>query len=91
VNPKRAEIEGVNCHPAYAELPEKPDAVIVALALQVTETVVSQLIAQGAPLIRLPPECFADAAVEACEGAGVPCVSEICPAAALATLKRLGG
>lgn len=91
VNPKRAEIEGVSCYPSYAELPEKPDAVIVALAPHVTETVVPQLIAQGAPRIWLPPECFTDTAVEACDGAGVPCVSDICPVAALATLKRLGG
>ena len=90
VNPKRADIEGVRCYPSYAELPETPDAVIVALAPQVTEVVVPQLIAQNAPLIWLPPECFTNEAVNACTRAGVPVISDICPVAALATLKRLG-
>ena len=89
VNPKRSEIEGTPCFPSYSALPEKPDAAIVALAPAVTETVVPQLIAQGAPILWLPPECFTDAAVEACEKAGVRVIYDICPVAALATLDRL--
>ncbi len=88
VNPKRTEIDGTPCFSSYGEVPEKPDAVILALAPQVTEAVVPTLVAQGAPLLWLPPECFTDAAVTRCTEAGVPVIYDICPVAAFATLQR---
>ena len=89
VNPKRADIDGTRCYRSYADLPERPDGVIVALAPAVTEVLVPQLIAQGAKVLWLPPECFTDHSVEACRRAGVRVIADICPVAALAALKRL--
>lgn len=89
VNPKRSDIEGVPCYASLRELPETPDAVIVALAPEKTEALVTELIARGVRMLWLPPECFTDAAVDACKAAAVPVIYDICPVAALQTLKRL--
>ncbi len=89
VNLKRSDIEGVRCYPSYADLPEKPDGVIVALSPAATEALVAKLVAAAPALIWLPPECFTDASVDICRTAGVSVIYDICPVAALATLKRL--
>ncbi|MFC7339924.1 acetate--CoA ligase family protein [Saccharopolyspora griseoalba] len=48
VHPSRSEIEGLACHRSVADLPEAPDAALVAVPRETTVEVVRQLAALGA-------------------------------------------
>lgn len=48
VNPSRTELEGLPCHRTVADLPEAPDAALVAVAREKTVDVVADLAAAGA-------------------------------------------
>ena len=98
INPKYTEIAGCRCYASLAELratlaPERsagvPDAVVLALAPHVTEQTTPKVIAAGARLVWLPPGCFTEAAVAACQAAGVPVIHDVCPVGALRALQML--
>ena len=89
VNPKYTEIDGVPCYPSLAALPEMPQVVVLALAPHVSEQVVSQVAATGVDLIWLPPGCFTEAAVEACQAAGVKELHDVCPVGTWQALQTL--
>lgn len=89
INPKYDHIDGHPCYPSLAALPALPDAVIVALAPQVSEQTVPKAVEAGAPLIWLPPGCFTPAAMQACQAAGVPVVHDVCPVGALRALRMI--
>ncbi len=89
INPKYTEIDGVPCYPSLAALPEMPQVVVLALAPHVSEQVVSQVAATGVDLIWLPPGCFTEAAVEACQAAGVKELHDVCPVGTWQALQTL--
>ncbi len=89
INPKYTEIAGCRCYASLAELPAMPDAVVLALAPHVTEQTTPKVIAAGARLVWLPPGCFTEAAVLACQAAGVPVIHDVCPVGALRALRML--
>jgi predicted CoA-binding protein len=83
INPKYPDIDGQPCYPALASLPERPEVVIVALGPAVTEKVMPEVIASGAKVIWMPPGCFNDVTVKACQAAGVCELHDICPVSTL--------
>jgi uncharacterized protein len=89
INPKYTEIAGCRCYASLAELPAMPDAVVLALAPHVTEQITPKVIAAGARLVWLPPGCFTEATVQACQVAGVPVIYDVCPVGALRALQML--
>ena len=86
INPKYADIDGQACFPSLAALPERPEVVIVALGPAVTERVIPEVLESGAKVIWMPPGCFTDAAVQACQAAGVRELHDICPVSALGAM-----
>ena len=91
INPNYREIDGHPCYPSLAALPAMPDVVVLALAPQVSEQTVPKAVAAGARLIWLPPGCFTQAAVKACQAAGVPELHDVCPVGALHELRSFQG
>lgn len=87
INPKYPEIEGLACYPSLDSLPEIPEVIIVALNPQATEKAMPNLVQRGARVIWMPPGCFTQAAVEACQQANVREVHDICPVFALASIQ----
>ena len=86
INPKYAEVDGHPCFPSLAALPERPEVVVVALGPSMTERIIPELLESGAEVIWLPPGCFTEAAVLACQAAGVRELHDICPVSALGSM-----
>jgi uncharacterized protein len=86
INPKYPDIDGHPCFPSLVALPERPEVVIVALGPAVTERVIPEVLESGAKVIWMPPGCFTDAAVQACQAAGVRELHDICPVSALGAM-----
>jgi acyl-CoA synthetase (NDP forming) len=65
VNPNYSEIAGQRCYRALAELPERPDCVVVSVPADAVLGVVGEAIAAGIPGAFIISEGFADAANDA--------------------------
>lgn len=61
VNPKYQEIDGLICYPSLADLPERPDQVVVAIPIPAALDVVKAAAAAGVPAAVVFSEGFSDA------------------------------
>jgi predicted CoA-binding protein len=69
-----------------AALPERPEVIIIALGPAVTERVILEVLELDVKVIWMPPGCFTEAAVQACQAAGVRELHDICPVSALGVM-----
>lgn len=87
INPKYQEIDGITCYPSLKALPQKPEAVISALAPANTEKVVEVVKELGIELLWMPPGCWSEAAVRKSRELNLEFVHDVCPIGTLATMK----
>ena len=76
VNPVETTIEGLACVKSVANLPEGAASISVITPPQVTEQVVQQAIARGVKNIWMQPGAESQAAVAACEAAGINVIAD---------------
>lgn len=88
INPKYPEIEGIRCYASLAELPQKPEVVISALAPANTERLVETVKDLGIELLWMPPGCWSEEAVEKCGASGQLFIYDVCPIGTLKMMQR---
>jgi uncharacterized protein len=94
VHPDAAEIGGERCWPGLADLPEPVGGVVVVVPPLQTERVVADAARAGVPRVWMQQGSESDAAVRACEAAGIEVVRGECilmfsePAGAVHRLHR---
>jgi len=86
INPRYEKIEDQRCYASLADLPEKPEVVIITLAPHNTETVLDQIAAQGVTTVWLPPGSWSEAALTKAQALGLEVLYNVCP---IGTLGRM--
>lgn len=76
VNPVEDAIEGIDCVKSVTDLPAEVTSISVITPPQVTEKVVEQAIAKGIKNVWMQPGAESDAAVAACEQAGINVIAD---------------
>jgi len=74
LNPSADEIEGLPAYPDLAAVPEKVRALSIITPPPITERVVAQALELGVESVWIQPGAESDAAIRACEDAGVPVI-----------------
>jgi predicted CoA-binding protein len=87
INPKYREIDGIKCYGSLKDLPEKPEVVISALAPGNTGRMVPQVKELGIEILRMPPGCWSDAAVETCWKNDLTYLRDVCPVGSLGVMR----
>jgi predicted CoA-binding protein len=88
INPKYGEIDDIKCYGSLKELSEKPDVVISALAPGNTERMVPQVKEFGVEILWMPPGCWSEAAIEACQKSDLKYLHDVCPVGSLEVMRR---
>jgi len=78
VNPKLKEIEGLNCYPSLAEIPEKVDVVDFVVPPEATEEVLKQCRELGLNRIWLQPGSESEKAINYCNENNMKVVHNAC-------------
>jgi len=78
VNPKLKEIEGLNCYPSLAEIPEKVDVVDFVVPPEATEEVLKQCKELGLDRIWLQPGSESEKAINYCDENNLKVVHDAC-------------
>jgi predicted CoA-binding protein len=76
INPRAERIEGIDCVPSVAELPDDVRSLSVITPPKITEAVVEAAIARGIENIWMQPGAESPAAVAACEKAGINVIAD---------------
>jgi predicted CoA-binding protein len=76
VNPKEKVIEGVECVPSVAALPDGVNSISVITPPQITEKVVEEAILKGIGNIWMQPGAESLKAVERCREAGINAIAD---------------
>jgi len=76
VNPKDAQVEGIDAVASVANLPDEVKSISVITPPQVTERVVSEAIKRGITSIWMQPGAESPAAVQNCRDAGVNVIAD---------------
>jgi predicted CoA-binding protein len=76
VNPAEKSIEGIDCVKSVADLPDEVSSISVITPPHVTEKVVEHAIVKGIQNIWMQPGAESDAAVAACEQAGINVIAD---------------
>ncbi|MCR4438703.1 MAG: CoA-binding protein [bacterium] len=91
VNPRYQAIDGRRCYGSLAELPEKPEVVIAALAPANTERALEQAVALGIELVWIPPGSSSDQVLQKARTLGLTVLHGVCPVGTLRRMTREGG
>jgi hypothetical protein len=86
INPRYEKIEDQRCYASLADLPEKPEVVIITLAPHNTETVLDQIAAQGVTTVWLPPGSWSEAALTKAQVLGLELLHNVCP---IGTMRKM--
>ncbi len=86
VNPRYDKIEEERCYHSLAELPEKPEVVIIVLSPQNTERAIAEVVKQNSEVVWLPPGSWSDKGVEKAKSSGMEVLYDVCP---IGTLRKM--
>jgi len=76
VNPNARDVEGVPCVASVLDLPDEVQSVSIITPPEVTERVVEEVIRKGIQHVWMQPGAESDAAVAACEAAGINVIAD---------------
>jgi hypothetical protein len=86
INPRYENIEQIRCYASLAELPQKPQVVIIALAPQNAEKMMESVAAHSISTLWLPPGSWSEEAIAKARAAGLEVLFNVCP---IGTLRRM--
>jgi len=88
INPRYEKIEDQRCYHSLSELPQRPDAVIIAMAPKNAEAMVDAVSEQSIPIVWLPPGSWSEEAIAKARAAGLEVLFNVCPIGTLGKMRE---